>query len=37
MPYVALNQFDIIVSTETQDFESEEASKAIANKEFISF
>jgi PAS domain S-box-containing protein len=35
--YVALNQFDIITSTETQDFESDEASKAIANKEFISF
>jgi transcriptional regulator with PAS, ATPase and Fis domain len=35
--YVALNQFDIIVSTEMQDFESDEASKAIANKEFISF
>jgi PAS domain S-box-containing protein len=35
--YVALNQFDIIVSTETQDSESDEVSKAFANKEFISF
>ena len=35
--YVALNQFDITASTETQDFESDEAPKAIANKEFISF
>jgi len=30
--YVALNQFDIIASSEMQDFESDEASKAIANK-----
>ncbi|MDB4442227.1 sigma 54-interacting transcriptional regulator [bacterium] len=35
--YVALNQFDIIVSTETQDSESDEVSKAFTNKEFISF
>jgi transcriptional regulator with PAS, ATPase and Fis domain len=35
--YVTLNQFDIIPSSEMQDFESDEASKAIANKEFISF
>jgi DNA-binding NtrC family response regulator len=35
--YVALNQFDIIASTETEDSEPDEALKAYANKEFISF
>jgi DNA-binding NtrC family response regulator len=35
--YVALNQFDIIAPTETQDSESNEASNAVADKEFISF
>ena len=35
--YVTLNQFDIIVSSEMQDFKSDEASKALADKEFISF
>jgi len=35
--YITLNQFDIIPSTETEDSESDEASKAFANKEFISF
>jgi PAS domain S-box-containing protein len=35
--YVALNQFDIIPSAETEGSESDEASKPFANKEFISF
>ncbi len=35
--YITLNQFDIIPSTETEDFESDEASKALANKKFIPF
>ena len=35
--YLTLNQFDIIPSTETEDSESDEASKAFANKKFISF
>ncbi|MCJ7540270.1 MAG: sigma 54-interacting transcriptional regulator [Desulfobacterales bacterium] len=35
--YITLNQFDIIPSAETENFESDEASKAFANKKFISF
>ena len=35
--YLTLNQFDIIPRTETEDSESDEASKAFANKKFISF
>jgi len=35
--YVTLNQFDIAASTEMEGFESDEASKTSANKEFISF
>ena len=35
--YVTLNQFDIIVSSEMQDFKSDEASKALTDKKIISF
>lgn len=35
--YITLNQFDIIPRTETEDSEFDEASKAYANKKFISF
>ena len=35
--YLTLNQFDIIPSTETEDSEFDEASRAFANKKFISF
>ncbi|MBW2590883.1 MAG: sigma 54-interacting transcriptional regulator [Deltaproteobacteria bacterium] len=35
--YLTLNQFDIIPSTETEDSEFDEASRAFANKKFIPF